>query len=82
MYDSILLSGLSDIPGITIVYPDSKIPEDQAAIYDEIQSRRETSESTLQNDVSISNTVSSDQFISISLCCTIIICCFLLISRR
>ena len=82
MYDSILLSGLSDIPDVVIVNPGSKIPQDQAAIDELLQIKSESDGSTLQNVISDSNTVSADQFISISLCCTIIICCFLVISRR
>ena len=77
-----LLSDLSDLPGVTFVNPGSKVPEDQTAIDELLQTKSGSDGSTLQTVVSDNNTVSSDQFISISLCCTMIICIFLVLSRR
>lgn len=67
----------------TIISPGSKVPTDQDAITEFLESRsNEETSSTIVYDRS-NDVVALDQdtFVSVSLCCTIILCFFLILTR-
>lgn len=77
-----LSNSLDALDDVTIVHPQSKIPEDQNAIRTEIELRHQTSESLVQDVRTIGSDLDLSGFTSISLCVVTLICLMIFISRR